>query len=397
MQAAAKTFAIIALLLVPPVVQGQIEPIGETSEDQAAAITALKGISSNLQKNRSGTVRFVRFSKAIVEDKHLVQIRVFEQLDYLSVITGKVTDVGLANIAQLTNLDSLILTNTQATDTTAALIGELAKLEVLYLDNTQVTDAGLAHLSTLNKLKILSLSKTQITGAGLKSITGLTKLETLHLKECNLSDEIFETLTEIKSLKSIYLDGTKVTGRGLAQFESLMGLEQLSFNQTPFAPASLQELQGIGSLKHVLLWGTAITTATLPQNLPAELRVKLSLTPAESRKLSPFQKFIVGKPLEKIAQANRDSDISDGIQIDESVAHRFSKATDETPDFQKHVVPMLGKLGCNGRACHGSFQGQGGFSLSLFGYDFAKDHLSMLDEDDDESKSHFSIFSCSTN
>ena len=35
----------------------------------------------------------------------------------------------------------------------------------------------------------------------------------------------------------------------------------------------------------------------------------------------------------------------------------------ETPDFLKDVVPMLGKLGCNGRACHRSFQGQGEFGL----------------------------------
>lgn len=49
----------------------------------------------------------------------------------------------------------------------------------------------------------------------------------------------------------------------------------------------------------------------------------------------------------------------------------------ETPDFQRHVVPLLGRLGCNGRACHGSFQGQGGFQLSLFGYDFAVDHRAI--------------------
>jgi len=60
----------------------------------------------------------------------------------------------------------------------------------------------------------------------------------------------------------------------------------------------------------------------------------------------------------------------------ESVLLRFaqSEAADEVPDFQQHVVPLLGKLGCNGRACHGSFQGRGGFRLSLFGYDFESDH-----------------------
>ena len=57
---------------------------------------------------------------------------------------------------------------------------------------------------------------------------------------------------------------------------------------------------------------------------------------------------------------------------------RFATANvTETPNFQRHVSPLLGRLGCNGRACHGSFQGQGGFRLSLFGYDFAADHAAI--------------------
>lgn len=48
------------------------------------------------------------------------------------------------------------------------------------------------------------------------------------------------------------------------------------------------------------------------------------------------------------------------------------------PSFQRHVLPLFGRLGCNGRACHGSFQGQGGFRLSLFGYDFQADHAGLL-------------------
>ncbi|QDV37357.1 DUF1549 and DUF1553 domain-containing protein [Tautonia plasticadhaerens] len=59
---------------------------------------------------------------------------------------------------------------------------------------------------------------------------------------------------------------------------------------------------------------------------------------------------------------------------------RFAEpvATEEVPDFQRHVLPLMGRLGCNGRACHGSFQGQGGFRLSLFGYDFESDHEALL-------------------
>lgn len=52
-------------------------------------------------------------------------------------------------------------------------------------------------------------------------------------------------------------------------------------------------------------------------------------------------------------------------------------ANAQSPSFRRHVVPLLGRLGCNGRSCHGSFQGQGGFRLSMFGYDFTADHESL--------------------
>jgi hypothetical protein len=37
-------------------------------------------------------------------------------------------------------------------------------------------------------------------------------------------------------------------------------------------------------------------------------------------------------------------------------------------DFNRHVVPLLSRFGCNAAACHGSFQGRGGMQLSLFGH-----------------------------
>lgn len=61
-----------------------------------------------------------------------------------------------------------------------------------------------------------------------------------------------------------------------------------------------------------------------------------------------------------------------------SIDQRFAEGFGEqVPDFQKHIVPLFGRLGCNGRSCHGSFQGQGGFRLSLFGYDFTADHAAI--------------------
>ena len=38
-------------------------------------------------------------------------------------------------------------------------------------------------------------------------------------------------------------------------------------------------------------------------------------------------------------------------------------------DFQRDVIPILTRHGCNSGACHGKASGQNGFKLSLFGFD----------------------------
>jgi hypothetical protein len=42
-------------------------------------------------------------------------------------------------------------------------------------------------------------------------------------------------------------------------------------------------------------------------------------------------------------------------------------------DFERHVMGLLSKAGCNSGSCHGSFQGRNGFRLSLFGFDPDRD------------------------
>ena len=60
------------------------------------------------------------------------------------------------------------------------------------------------------------------------------------------------------------------------------------------------------------------------------------------------------------------------------VEERFAvPAMSEQPDFQRHVLPLISRMGCNARDCHGSFQGRGDFRLSLFGYDFTADHQAL--------------------
>jgi hypothetical protein len=49
-------------------------------------------------------------------------------------------------------------------------------------------------------------------------------------------------------------------------------------------------------------------------------------------------------------------------------------------DFERHVMGLLGRMGCNSGSCHGSFQGKGGLRFSLFGYDPEKDYLAITRE-----------------
>jgi hypothetical protein len=52
----------------------------------------------------------------------------------------------------------------------------------------------------------------------------------------------------------------------------------------------------------------------------------------------------------------------------------------ERLDFPTHILPVLTKAGCNSGGCHGAATGQGGFKLSLLGYDPEQDHLSLTRE-----------------
>ncbi len=72
-------------------------------------------------------------------------------------------------------------------------------------------------------------------------------------------------------------------------------------------------------------------------------------------------------------------------KILQTAAARWGNVTKaEAPSFRRHVVPLMSRLGCSGRECHGAFSGQGGFQLSLFGYDFEKDHRAITADKEHE-------------
>ena len=60
------------------------------------------------------------------------------------------------------------------------------------------------------------------------------------------------------------------------------------------------------------------------------------------------------------------------------LAATFAHASESAPvSFRNHVQPILAKFGCSLGACHGAAAGQGGFRLSLRGYDDEGDFLTL--------------------
>jgi len=48
--------------------------------------------------------------------------------------------------------------------------------------------------------------------------------------------------------------------------------------------------------------------------------------------------------------------------------------------FEKDIVTLFGRFGCNASGCHGKAEGQNGFKLSVFGFDPAADYTALVKE-----------------
>jgi hypothetical protein len=357
----------------------------ETPADQQQAIDALKGLTANLQKNRDGTVRFVRFSKAAVTNEHVAHVAAFEHLDYLAVVTPTVGDSGLFAVEALSNLDTLFLSDSGVTDVTLARLSKLRKLERLYLDRTSVTDEGISGLVDLATLTTLSLNGTKVTDKCLETIRGLSGLQTLSLNDTAISDEGLQFLADLTSLQHLSLDGTAVSSAGLANLTSLSELKTLSLRRTQLAenlPTQLAE--SLPKLEQIDLRETNLQAADHQQHAEQLPKLNVSFSPSAASSRNAFQRYLAGETLRGPAYQTDPVDESEAPILSGKVQHAITQITEggAVPDFQRHVIPLLGQLGCNGRTCHGSFQGKGGFNLSMFGYDFDADLTALAKGDE---------------
>ena len=355
------------------------EPEPTTPEQQA--VEALTRLRTNIQFNKDGTTRLVRLSKAVVTDESLTHLQHLKQLDYLAVVCPQVTDANTSHLAALTNLDTLVLSESGVGDATMPSLRNLQNLERLYLAKTKVTDDGLRHLAGLTNLTALSLERTAVTDEGLVWLEYLSQLETLLLSETRVTGEGFAFLASLPNLRVLYLEQCSLYPKTLRYLASLPNLEHLSLNGVALSEDAIAGLARLQAAKTIELYRTGLTVdgvGSLRKALPKTL---LFIDP----ELAAAERNLRRTDLQSVQDRLQTRPTKDTpTQSLASIRDRLAKS-DEVPDFQKHVIPLLGRLGCNSRACHGSFQGQGGFRLSMFGYDFDMDHENLSERFDLDS------------
>jgi hypothetical protein len=367
--------------------------------EQAAAIKALAPVRSNIQLNRDGTVRFVRLSKMVVKDEHLVHLLPLAQLDYLAIVTPTVTDAGLANIANLTKLDTLFLSDSGLSRDGMPHLSQLTSLERLYLDRTKIDDQSLSHLKNLGKLTELSLRGTSVSDNGLAILRHFPSLKTLDLADTNVTDAGLAVVAQCPALESLVLDGCPLSGSGFGHLAAATKISNLSVCRTVLTPTGIAQLNSLPALRQVIGFEVqGVEGADLSTAWTQLIKAKVHLSPVAAEQRNAFQRLIAGErldgglqatdPEEKAAAPTPSPELTSptlNAAVNAALTDKGHqeieswRQTGAVPDFQKHVVPLFGRLGCNGRACHGSFQGKGGFRLSMFGYDFKADRDSLMD------------------
>lgn len=93
-----------------------------------------------------------------------------EQIAWLDLSQGRVTDSNLELIGQLTSVTRLNLSNNELTDEGIGHLVDLGELSYLNLYGTAVSDASLTVLKNLPSLKSLYLWQTEVTNTGIASL-----------------------------------------------------------------------------------------------------------------------------------------------------------------------------------------------------------------------------------
>ena len=176
-------------------------------------------------------------------DAQMERLKELPRLQYLSLISAKISDAGLRHLEGWAGPQALWLDCNEITDVGLQYLEGMTRLESLSLGGTKITDAGLLHLEGMTRLESLSLGGTKITDAGLLHLEWLTRLESLSLNGTKISDDGLRHIERMSQLHDLDLSNTAITDAGLRHLEGLTKLKVLRLLHTHGTDEGVKKLQ----------------------------------------------------------------------------------------------------------------------------------------------------------
>ena len=151
------------------------------------------------------------------------------------------------HVGHLSTLESLNIISTKFNDDWMPPLAKLTNLNVLrFTNNGKLTDVGMAQLAGLTKLENFSFVGTQMTGKAYARFEGFTKLTRVSHRGSSIDDEGLRQLCDhLPNLESLSLAHAKFTDAGaphLAKLTKLKGLEVGAAKATPQALKHIAKL-----------------------------------------------------------------------------------------------------------------------------------------------------------
>ncbi len=255
------------------------------------------------------------------DDKQLAMVATLP-IEFLSIRSSEVTNVGLESIAENASIATLFLNTPKINDDGLPVLAKLPALKSLSIENAAVTDAGIrfliGRLSTDGRLGALALkSCPNLTVQAVRGIDRLESLTSLGLEgNPGIDGSVMQILGPTISLHSLQLSRTAVSSQHLTGIERvdlnhldlsytqiedsvitdfvrlIPDLSVLSLNRSDVQDEDLRSIGTLTNLRYINLHDTQITAdglAYLPKT-QHQLIVTLSKSAISSEDMERLRK-----------------------------------------------------------------------------------------------------------
>lgn len=183
-----------------------------------------------------------------------------EQVTFLNITRGGVSDEALQNLTKLPELTQLDLTSTNIDGHGLTALRDCQKLRKLKVSTVvRMSPQGWEEISKLTQLEVLDVSQTSnISNADVAKFVALTNLRELDLSSTPITDDVFKSLAEMEKLEILKIEGDGlVKGHGLQAYtRTKPTLRELHASGTSFASGTLRHIKTISSLEFLDISGS---------------------------------------------------------------------------------------------------------------------------------------------